>query len=98
MIFCTLVLDPNGNRNVLVLNENAGKRNLNLNWFDDRWNRSYAFAGVRRSLHSPPDFLSGEVSFIICLCQPPSILPTSFNFSEREINFLSFKIFISQVS
>lgn len=46
MIFHTVVLNPNGNRNVLVLNEDGGKRKLNLNYFDNRWNRRCVFPGV----------------------------------------------------
>lgn len=42
--------DMDGNRNILVLNENDAKRNLNLNWFDNRWNRNYRFAFVRNLL------------------------------------------------
>ncbi len=42
------VLDPYGRRRVLVLRERVGERDLNLSWFDDRWSRRCAFAGVRR--------------------------------------------------
>ena len=41
------VLDPYGNRSVLVLDEDVGKRNLYLRWFHYRWSRNYVFAGVR---------------------------------------------------
>lgn len=50
-ILYNLVQDPDGNLYVLVLNESVGKRNFNLNWFDNRWNRNYLFAGVRNSLY-----------------------------------------------
>lgn len=43
------VLDPAGNLHVLVLNENVGRRDLYLRWFDDGWDRNYLFAGVRPS-------------------------------------------------
>ncbi len=42
------VLDPYGLRFVLVLREYAGERLLFLRWFDVRWFRSCAFAGVRK--------------------------------------------------
>ena len=41
------VLDPNGSRRVLVLDEDDGERNLRLGRFDDRWPRHDVFAGVR---------------------------------------------------
>jgi len=95
-ILYILVRDPDGNLNVLVLNENVGKRNLNLNWFDNRWNRHYLFAGVRNLLY----FLSlkAGVSFDNCFLQPPSIFPISFRCSEREIYFLLSSAFISQAT
>ncbi len=43
-----LVLDPAGNRLVLVLVEDAGKRGLLLEWFDDPWDRLDAFVGRRK--------------------------------------------------
>jgi hypothetical protein len=41
---------PDGNRNVGYLNSDQGKRNLNLNRFDNRWNPNYRFLFVRKSL------------------------------------------------
>ena len=41
------VLGPDGDRGVLVLDEDAGGRSLFLYWFGSRWRRSFVFAGVR---------------------------------------------------
>ena len=40
------VLDPRGDRSVLVLNEDGGKRKLNLGYFDGGWGRGCVFPGV----------------------------------------------------
>lgn len=78
MMLCTMVQDPNGNPNVLVLNGNADNRKLNLNYTANRWNRNYVFVGVRRSLHSLLRGHFGGVCFASrFLYQPPSILPIS---------------------
>jgi hypothetical protein len=71
-------LDPNGNRNVLYLNRNGAKRNLNMNWFDNQWNRNYRFAArrPRNFLHFSPA-CAGEFCFASCPFHPPSCLPTS---------------------
>jgi hypothetical protein len=37
----------NGNRNVVYLNRNDAKRNLNLNDWDGDWNDNWRFLGVR---------------------------------------------------
>ena len=42
------VLDPDGDRDVLVLGGDADRRRLSLYWFGDRWGRDYVFAGVRK--------------------------------------------------
>jgi len=56
--------NPNGDRNVPYLDEWNGKRKLNLNWFDNRWNDHCRFLAVRSSfsffqlsLRSWADFL-----------------------------------------
>ena len=36
-----------------IFNRNDGKRRVNVNRNDNRWNRNYRFAGVRKSLISP---------------------------------------------
>jgi len=41
------VLDPDGGRNVLVLDGLAGRRDLDLHWLDRRWAQYCLFAGVR---------------------------------------------------
>ena len=43
----------NGDRNVPYLNRNGDRRNLNLNYFSNRWNEDCRFAAVRKSLYSP---------------------------------------------
>lgn len=43
-------VNPNGNRTVPYLNDWNGKRNLNLNDWDDDWNANYRFLAVRNSL------------------------------------------------
>lgn len=40
-------VDPDGNRNVPILDRNGSERNLNLNWWSNRWNANYRFAAVR---------------------------------------------------
>ncbi len=40
------VRDDDGNPNVLYLNRNDSKRNLDYNWFDNDWNDNYRFAFV----------------------------------------------------
>lgn len=40
----------NGNRNVPYLWNDADKRNLNLNWYDNDWNDNYRFLASRQSL------------------------------------------------
>lgn len=79
--------NPNGNLNVPILNENDGRRNLNLNWFDNDWNPNYRFLAVRKSLHCA----------LTCFIQPPSILPISFRYSEIKRNFLSGSALTSQL-
>ncbi len=54
--------NPNGDRNVAVLNYDDNRRKLNLNWFDNDWNDKYRFLAVRNSLYvfippSPAGFL-----------------------------------------
>lgn len=99
MIFCTLGSvwqNPNGNRNVPYLDRNGSERHLNLNWIENDWNEICRFAAVRNSLYfSPP---KAEFSLLTCLFQPPSILPTSNNFSESSMNFLLSSAFISQAT
>lgn len=72
----------NGNRNVVCLNRNDAKRNLNLNNRDDDWNDNWRFLGVRYGPRFSPDSLRG-VFCIICRRQPPSIRPISTIYSER---------------
>lgn len=43
-------VDPNRNRYVSYLNENAGKRNVNLNYLDNDWNKHVRFLAVRNFL------------------------------------------------
>lgn len=52
---CTLgsVASIDGNRHVPYLNRNGSERNLNLNWWDNRWNANYRFAAVRNWLRAP---------------------------------------------
>jgi hypothetical protein len=42
--------NPNGNRNVGYLWEDANKRNLNLNWLGNDWNANYRFLAVCKFL------------------------------------------------
>lgn len=42
------VLDPDGDRRVLVLGGGSDRRGLRLVWFGGRWDRRYVFAGVRK--------------------------------------------------
>ena len=87
--------NPNGNRNVPYLNRNGSERNLNLNWIESDWNVLCRFAAVRNSLYSPP---KAGFYLLICLFQPPSILPISISFSESSINFLLSNAFISHAT
>lgn len=83
MIYCTF-LDSNGNENVLVLNKNDSKRNLNLNWFDNSWNSNYVFL-LRKPL------------YINFLFQPPIIRPRSPILVERVAYCLLSSPLISQI-
>jgi hypothetical protein len=85
--------DWSGNRNVPELNWNDSKRKLNLNWFDNDWNGNYRFAGVRNFLFFRQ--LAG-VFWLVCLRQPPSILPTSSKDSAKRVYFLLSKYLCSQ--
>jgi len=60
-------LDPDRNLNVLVVNRDEANRKLNLNWFDNQWNRNYWFVGARprNSFHFFPAQFCGEVCFMI---------------------------------
>jgi len=81
--------NSDGNLNVRYLNWNGGQWNWNYNWIENSFNDSGPAAVARNSLHFSPGFAPGEFCFISCPCQPPSILPTSSSFTEREIYFLS---------
>ena len=72
-------VNPNRNRHALVLNENAGERNVNLNWNEpeNRWNGNYHVAVVSNSLHAER-----------CLRQPPSIFPVSASGAAIAAYFL----------
>jgi len=59
----------NDNRHVPYLSSNAGKRNLNLNWLDNRWDEHYRFAAVRMSFHLVNGLSRGE-PIARCLLQP----------------------------
>ena len=48
--------NPNDNRNCPYLNRDGSKRNLNLNWIDNRWNGRCRFAAVRKSFHFSSNF------------------------------------------
>ena len=87
----------NGNRNVLYLDRNDSKRNLNLNWWDNDWNANYRFLGVRHYLCFSSDFVGG-VLFRSCRFQPPSILPISAKRSVKLAYFVLSKALISHES
>jgi len=72
---------------------NDDRWNWNYNWLDNDFNDNNPAACSQLSLFLP-HFLR-EFCFNVCPCQPPSILPTSSNFSERVIYFLLSKHFIS---
>jgi hypothetical protein len=52
----------NGNRNVVCLNRNGTKRNLNLNNWDNDWPDNWGFLGVRHSF----DFFPGYSREVFC--------------------------------
>ena len=89
--------NPNGNRNVVCLNENDVKRNANLNWFENDWGDDWRFAAVRNFLYFPAAvggvFSDLEMTNPI---HPPSIFPISSKYSERIIYFLLSIDLISQ--
>lgn len=91
------VAKVNGNRNVLYLNKDGSKRNLNLNWFDNDWNSNYRFLAVRHYYCFSWDLFSG-VLFISCFFHPPSIFPISANFSDSTAYFLLSSALISHES
>jgi len=48
MMLCTFSwVDPNGNRHVAYLNGSAVRRELNLNWWSNRWNDNWWFLAFR---------------------------------------------------
>jgi hypothetical protein len=53
MIFCISRTNPDGNRNVVYLNWNDSKRNLNLNWLGYDWPAIYRFLAVGKCFYSP---------------------------------------------
>src|SRR3989344_4944469 len=91
--------DPNGNLDVLVLNRNGAKRELDYNWFDNRWNRNYRFAArrLRNSLHFS-SALAWEFCLLSCPLHPPSILPVSSTFMERTEYFLVLRDLLSHIT
>ena len=84
MAFC-IRQNSNGNVCVPVLNNWNGKRKLNLNLRDNRWNRNYRVLAFRKSLYSPASCGS---FFFSSLFQPPSIFPTSSSSVEIQMYFL----------
>lgn len=74
-------VNPNGNRNVPYLNNwnDKRKRKLNLNWYDNEWNRNYRFAAVRNFLLmvEAPVLFGG--SFVYELSSPAAEHFTNFN-------------------
>lgn len=95
MIFCvfSVWVNSDGYRYVPELWSNSDKRNLNINYFDNRWNRDYRFLAVCNSLCFST-FFKGGFHFND-LIHPPNIFPISFNLSESFIYFLLSKDFIS---
>ncbi|MDP2709034.1 MAG: hypothetical protein Q8O93_03245 [bacterium] len=86
MIFCTILLNDNRNRKVAYFNWNDKQWVLNFNWLDNNFNDNARFVRPRYYLLAPP--VIGGVSFISCLCQPPSILPISIKGADSSANFL----------
>lgn len=92
MVLC-IWQNSNGNWNVAYLDNWNGKRKLNLNWFNNRWNRNYRVLAFRKSLYSPVFYGS---FFFNSFFQPPSIFPTSSSSVDNEIYFLLSIIFNCQ--
>ena len=59
--------NPNDNRNVPYLDNWNGKRKLNLNWFDNRWNADCRFLAVRSSLSFFSPLLGVGLIFYVLL-------------------------------
>jgi hypothetical protein len=82
--------DGIAHENVATVNANwnDGVLKVNWNWFnpENRWNGDNRLL-LESFCFSPVYF--GRVFCSRYLCQPASILLTSTNFSEREINFFS---------
>lgn len=76
------VAKVNGNRNVPYLDRNDANRNLNLNWWSNRWNRNYRFLAVRYSLRSPAS-LGREFAYY--LLAPPAKHPPYISEPFREM-------------
>lgn len=53
-----------GNRNVPYLNRNSSKRNLNLNWYDNKWNENCRF--LVRNIHGFPAHSFPESAGFFC--------------------------------
>lgn len=86
MIFCIILLDDNRNRHVAYFNWNGKRWVLNFNWLDNNFNDDDRFVRPRYYLLTLP--VIGGVSFVSCLCHPPSILPISAKGSASRENFL----------
>jgi len=76
-------------------NRNSDERKVNVNRNDNDWNGNIWFAGRRNSLHFSL-VQTGEFSFTNLLCHPPKSLPKFSIFSDKAINFLLSRLFISQ--
>src|SRR3989338_3023982 len=76
---------------------------VNANWNSDGWNVNVNSVANQNTWNAGNQVLSKISSFkdpayrvFVCLCQPPSILPTSVKGLDSAMYFLSSRIFISQ--
>ena len=79
--------NPNGNRNAWYLYWNDERWCLNYNWLKNDFNSNYRLVASRNFLYFS-HLLMGFLFYFNDLIHPPSILPISFIFSERETYFL----------
>lgn len=92
-----ILYNSDGDPNLLYTNWNDDRSWLNANWDKpgNQWNRENGFVFLASQLSSySPNYL-GEFCFVSCPFQPPSILPISSIFLEREIYFFVSNDFVS---
>jgi len=92
--------DSDGDQNVFNVEHNDDGRWLNSNNGnpDNMWNPDNRWVFARRNSPYFPAHAGFSFILLVCRIHPPSILPISFNFSDRAIYFFVSSAFISQIT